>query len=145
MKKTSWLLVLIIVLLSCNQDDDVEVFSDNLLGKWEWKSTNGGEADHIYETPQMVDKIIHLNLKSNSEYSILLNNEETVSGTYSIINKKSNLTDETERFISITVNSEESEGIVVLEGLIKIYNYSNSLFITQDFKSGIGSVFERIY
>ncbi|SDX37776.1 hypothetical protein SAMN05444411_10539 [Lutibacter oricola] len=144
MKNIGYLLVLFVVLLSCNQDDSVEVYSNDMVGKWEWKSTNGGEAGRIYKTPQNTDKIIHLDLKPDFEYTILLNNKESISGTYSIINKKSILTEETEQFISITTISEESKSIVVLEGIINVYNYSNSLFINQDFENGMGSVFERV-
>lgn len=144
MKNIGYLFVLFVVLISCNQDNNEEVYSNSMVGKWEWKSTKGGVGHHIYETPQMVDEIIHLHLKSNSECSIVLNNEETVLGTYSIIYKKSNLSETSEKFISINVGSEVGEGIVVFEGLINIYNYSNSLFINQDFEEGLGSVFERI-
>ena len=144
MKNIGYLFVLFVVLISCNQDNNEEVYSNSMVGKWEWKSTNGGEAGHIYETPQETDKIIHLELKSGFKFSISVNDNETVSGTYSLLNKKSNLTEETEQFISITSLSEESKDIVVFEGVISIYNYSNSLFINQDFEEGLGSVFERI-
>lgn len=141
MKKLIYLFILTLGVMSCNSDDETEINNLDLIGKWNWTSTDGGIAANIHETPETTGKIIHLNLMGNFEYSVTENGTEISSGIYELTMKKSIYSGEMERCIQFPEN-QLYIGIVT-RGIIKNYE-TNKLNISDNNYDGIGSVFEKI-
>lgn len=55
-----------------------------LTGHWEWKSTDGGLAAHLHQTPASTGKTEQLKLGSNFRYYRYTNNILTQEGTYQL-------------------------------------------------------------
>ncbi|WP_303316594.1 hypothetical protein Q4Q34_07245 [Flavivirga abyssicola] len=141
MKKLIYLFILTLGIISCSSDDKTEIDNSNIIGKWNWTNTDGGIAFHIHETPESLGVTLYLILNRNYSYSILENGTEISNGTYQLIQKESNLTNELETFITYSGNFQQPQGII-LSGMINSYD-NNKLGISQDFPDGIGSGFEK--
>lgn len=141
--KILFLCVAIVGFSSCSLDDD-EFYSSDLIGSWNWQSTAGGEANHIFETPENLDKHIELRLLENNSFIVLENESKIAEGSYQLKNKISTLTEEHERFISVTIKTTNDLKDINYEGVIYTYNKGNILVIKQDFEDGLTSVFRKI-
>lgn len=58
--------------------------TEGLTGNWEWKSTDGGLAAHLHQTPASTGKTKRLKLSSNFQYYRYTNNTLTEQGTYQL-------------------------------------------------------------
>lgn len=141
MKNLIYLLILTFGVISCSSDNEIDINNSDIIGEWNWKSTEGGIANNIHETPTSTGKIIHLNLMRNYKYSMAENGIEISSGVYELIMKKSIYSDEMERFIQLTNDHKHLE--VVTSGIIKTYE-NNKLDISDNNFDGIASSFEKI-
>ena len=56
--------------------------AEGLTGRWEWKSTDGGLAAHIHQTPATTGKTEQLRLSGTLQYFRYTNNVLTEEGTY---------------------------------------------------------------
>ncbi|WP_299163184.1 hypothetical protein [uncultured Tenacibaculum sp.] len=141
MKNLIYLFILTLGIISCSSDNETEINNTDLVGEWNWISTDGGIAAQIHETPETTGKTIRLNLMGNYEYSVTENGTEISSGIYELNMKKSIYSGEMERFIQFPEN-QQYVGIVI-NGIIKIYE-NNKFDISDNNYDGIGSGFEKI-
>ncbi len=143
-KQTKWpvfFMLILFAIFSCSSDEITEIDNSDLVGNWNWTTTDGGIAFNIHETPETTGKIIHLNLSKNYTFSITENGDEISNGTYVLIMKKSIYSGELERFIQFPENYQYTG--IVMNGIIKI-DESNKLDISDNNYDGIGSGFVRI-
>ena len=141
MKKIVLFIVISIGLFSCSSDDEIIIVNDNLVGTWNWTSTDGGISGQIHETPATTGKSIELNLMENYDYTIVENDVEISSGTYDLSLEESILSGEMEIFITYSHNYQNQD--VVVSGIINVQGAIN-LSITEDIADGVVSVFEKI-
>ena len=143
MKKLIYLLILTLGITSCSSDSDhnIEINNSDLIGKWNWTSTNGGIDFHIRETPESTGKTIQLILMENYNYSITENGNEISNGTYELIMKESIYSGELERYIQIPENQQYAG--IIIKGIIKAYEV-NKLHISDNNYDGIESEFIKI-
>ncbi|MCG1037640.1 hypothetical protein [Polaribacter sargassicola] len=141
MKKTFYIFILSLAIISCSSDDETRIDNSDLIGNWNWTNTEGGIGFHIHETPETTGKIIHLNLKENYEFLVTENGTEISNGIYELIMKESIYSGEMERFIQFPENNQYLG--FVKNGIIDIYE-NTKLNISDNNADGIGSEFERI-
>ena len=132
---------ILFAMFSCSSDEITEIDNSDLIGNWNWTTTDGGIGFNIHETPETIGKTIHLNLSKNYTFSITENGNEISNGTYVLIMKKSIYSGKLERFIQFPENYQYTG--IVMKGIIKIYE-SNKLDISDNNYDGIGSGFVRI-
>jgi len=84
--KNVLLTFLIITIFSSCEIDEVGVSA--LKGKWQWESTEGGMAAHIYDTPASTGKKIELEIKKDKEFVESTNEKVTSTGTYNFKKEK---------------------------------------------------------
>lgn len=142
MKKFTFLLILAITFISCTADDKLKMDSSEIVGAWNWISTDGGMAFHIHETPESIGKEYQLILKSDNTYSLLENGITISKGTFELSMRESQLFNKVGKFISLSGDMEEAHGLV-LNGMITRTD-QKTLSITDDFPDGIGSTFSKI-
>jgi hypothetical protein len=132
--------LLVIAISSCNSDDELKINNSDLVGTWNWTSTDGGLANHIHATPASTGKTIQLYLMKNYKFSITENGNEVTKGTYELTIKKSIYSGEMARFIQYSEikNSQNT----IINGIITIYG-TNNLSISDNNYDGIGSEFEK--
>ena len=142
MKKITFLLLLTIAFISCTGDDKLKIDSSEIVGAWNWTSTDGGVAFHIHETPESTGKDYQLILNSNNSYSLLENGITVSKGTFELSMRESQLFNKVSEFITFSGNMIEVHGLV-LNGMITRTD-QNTLNIMDDFPDGIGSTFSKI-
>jgi hypothetical protein len=140
MKKLITIFILILGVTSCSSDDEVKINNSDIVGKWNWFSTDGGIGYHIHENPESTGKEIELNLRQNYSYSIKENGTEISNGTYELSMRDSNYSTEQERFITCSGNYQNQN--VVLSGIIRVINI-DTLTISDNYDDGIGSGFKK--
>lgn len=142
MKKIILLFFFAIGFNSCSSNDETKIDNSDLIGKWNWISTDGGLAFHIQETPTSTGNTFQLSLMKNYLYSITKNGNEISSGKYELVMKKSIYSGEMERFIIYSQTENQQLQNVVISGIIKVYE-TNKLDISDNNYDGIGSVFVK--
>ncbi len=131
--------LLMISVLSCRTSDDESTISNtDLVGTWNWISTEGGINAQINDTPQSTGKIIHLELTNDFKYSITENGNQTSNGTYVLSMEKSIYSGNNERFIVLSNNQE-----VVMKGIINVNN-TNKLVIADNNHDGVTSTYSLV-
>jgi len=136
MKKMICLFILISGMISCTSDNETEIHNFDLIGKWNWISTDGGIGFHIHETPNSTGKIVELNIKDDNHYAIQENGSEVVNGTYEIVMKASIYSLDIERFIIYSAEYQNQNTVV--SGVIRVLE-NNKLSISDNNFDGIGS------
>ena len=142
MKKIILLFIFAIGFISCSSNDETKIDNSDLIGKWNWISTDGGLALHIHETPTSIGNTFQLSLMKNYLYSITKNGNEISSGKYELVMKKSIYSGEMERFIIYSQTENQQLQNVIISGIIKVYE-TNKLDISDNNYDGIGSVFVK--
>lgn len=138
MKKTALIIIILFSFISCSNNNEELVDNTDLIGKWNWTSTNGGIFGHINETPTPLSKTIQIVFSKDYKFSILENGKETSKGNYTLESTEKS----GERKISYTGNYKKTQG-VVLNGIYYFYG-NQELIISDGFADGIGSNFEKI-
>ncbi len=129
-------MILIISVISCRSSDDETTISNvDLVGTWNWISTDGGINGQINDTPQSTGKTIHLVLTKGFKFSITENGKETSNGTYKLNMEKSIYSGNSERFIVLSNNSG-----FIMKGIINVYN-TNELIIADNNFDGVSSTY----
>ena len=83
MRKTVYLLILAVGIISCSNDDEILIQDEQtLIGKWIWSSTCGGYMNSCRYPDE--DNFESLEFKENSEYIQKINGEVDVIGRYSV-------------------------------------------------------------
>ena len=129
-------------ILACSSDDDV--YESDIVGTWYWESTGGGEAYQIFETPESQDRTLEIQLKENHDFIAIENGVQIAEGSFELTRKYSNLTEENERFIIVSIKTSDSLNDIIYEGIIYTYDDENRLVIREDFEEGVTSVFRRM-
>lgn len=141
MKKMVYLFVLTLGIISCSSDDEIKINNSDLVGIWNWYSTDGGIAYHIHENPESTGTEIELHLNSNYSYEIIENGTEISNGTYELSMRESIYSTEQERFITYSESYQNQN--VVISGIIRIIS-SDTLTIADNYVDGVGSGFKKI-
>lgn len=146
MKKIIIIFIFSIGFISCSSNDETKIENSDIIGKWNWISTDGGFAFHIHEKPT-TGNTFQLSLMKNYVYSIARNGNEVENGTYELVMKKSIYSGEMERFIICYAKNQQLQNIeivqnVVINGIIKVYE-TNKLDISDNNYDGIGSGFVK--
>lgn len=146
MRKNIIFFIFAIGFISCSSNDETKIENSDIIGKWNWISTDGGFAFHIHEKPT-TENTFQLSLMKNYVYSIARNGNEVESGTYELVMKKSIYSGEMERFIICYAKNQQLQNIeivqnVVINGIIKVYE-TNKLDISDNNYDGIGSGFVK--
>jgi hypothetical protein len=141
MKKLICLFILILGIISCSSDDEMEISNSDLVGIWNWTGTSGGLI-YFEETPETEGKVIHLTLTDNYNFSITENENEISKGIYELTLKKSIYSGELERFIKLLTIDQQYVGFVK-NGVVNIHQ-NGKLNISDNNADGIGSEFVRI-
>lgn len=136
------LFTLSFAILSCSSDDDV--YETDVIGTWNWESTGGGQSYQIFETPENQDRTLEIQLKENHNFIAIENGVQIAEGSFELTRKFSNLTEENERFIIVSVKTSDSLDDIIYEGIIYTYDNENRLVIREDFEDGVTSVFRRM-
>lgn len=142
MKKIIIIFISAIGFISCSSDDNTKIDNSDLIGKWNWISTDGGIAFNIHETPTSTGNTFQLSLMKNYLYSIAKNGNEVSSGNYELVMKKSIYSGEMERFITYSETENQELKNVAISGIIKVYEI-NKLHISDNNYDGIGSGFVK--
>lgn len=103
MKNVLLFLLTIAVFSSCEID---EVGVSALKGQWQWESTEGGMAAHIYDTPSSTGKEIELEIKKDKKFVEYTNGRVTASGSYSFKKEKC-IHDHTEKSVLVLSSGKE--------------------------------------
>lgn len=140
MQKVIFVFILTLGLLSCSSDDETTIGNSDLVGQWNWFSTDGGLNNQIRENPESTGKEIELHLNADYSYEVIENGIQVSAGTYELSLKESIYTTGQERFISYSSNYHTQ--YVVLSGIIKSIN-SDSLKISDNNMDGIESGFNK--
>jgi hypothetical protein len=140
MKKFIIIFIFAIGFISCSSNDETKIDNSDLIGKWNWISTDGGLAFHIHETPTSTGKTFQLSLMKNYSYSIAKNGNEISTGKYELVMKKSIYSGEMQRFIIYSETENQQLQNVAISGIIKVYE-ANKLDISDNNYDGIGSGF----
>jgi len=140
MKRIISLFALVIVFTACSTNEETKISNSDLIGTWNWNSTDGGMANHIHSTPASTGKNIQFHLLKNYTFSITENGNEISKGTYKMTSRKSIYTGEKERFIECleSINIQN----VVISGIITVYD-TNKLDISDNNYDGVGSGFTK--
>lgn len=141
MKRIITIFILAIGFISCSPNDEIKIDNSDLVGTWNWISTDGGLANQIHETPASTGKIIKFHLKKDYTYSIIKNENEILNGSYKLSIKKSIYSGKMVRYIQYSENKNLQN--IVINGIITIYE-TNKLDISDNNYDGIGSGFEKI-
>lgn len=141
MKKLIYLLILILVIISCSSDDETQISNSDLVGKWNWTGTSGGLI-YFEETPVTTGKILHLTLTDNYHFSISENGNEISNGNYKLTIKKSIYSGEMEKFINLLTIDQQYVGFVK-NGIINVQE-NKTLEISNNAYDGVGSTFEKV-
>ncbi len=141
MKKIVLILIFTIGIFSCSSDDEVIIENGDLIGKWNWTTTDGGISGQIHETPTTTGKTIELNLLGQFNYTIVENEIEVSSGTYELSMEESIHSEEMVRFITYSNNYENQD--IILSGIITVQEEIN-LNISDNIVDGLISSFEKI-
>ncbi|MFV5701234.1 hypothetical protein ACM55F_05115 [Flavobacterium sp. XS2P12] len=146
MKKIIIIFIFSIGFISCSSNDETKIENSDLIGKWNWISTDGGFAFHIHEKPT-IGNPFQLSLMKNYAYSIAQNGNEVESGTYELVIKRSIYSGEMERFIICYAKNQQLQNVVpvhnvVINGIIEVYE-TNKLEISDNNYDGIGSKFAK--
>lgn len=142
MKKITIIFIFAIGFISCSSNDQTTIDNSDLIGKWNWISTDGGIAFNIHETPTSTGNTFQLSLMKNYLYSIAKNGNEISSGKYELVLKKSIYSGEMERFIIYSETENQQLQNVTISGIIKVYE-TNKLDISDNNYDGIGSGFVK--
>ncbi|PHQ30145.1 hypothetical protein [Leeuwenhoekiella nanhaiensis] len=137
MKSIIFVLLVVISISSCKSEDDALIDNADLVGTWDWVQTSGGLI-YFKETPETLGKSITLSFSNNYKFQISQDENEILSGNYTITYKKSIYTGEMARFIELS-DATIYTGIV-LRGIVNTYE-NTSLTINDNNHDGIGSVF----
>jgi hypothetical protein len=138
MKKFILIFIFAIGFISCSSNDETKIENSDIIGKWNWISTDGGFAFNIHEKPT-TGNTFQLSLMKNYVYSIAQNGNEVESGTYELVMKRSIYSGEMERFIICYAKNQQLQSVVI-NGIIKVYE-TNKLDISDNNYDGIGSGF----
>ncbi len=130
------------MVVSCNSEDKTTINNLDLIGKWNWTSTEGGINGGINQTPTTTGKTIHLTLMSNYNFLMTENGNEISNGTNELAMKKSIYSREMERFMILETIDQLYVGFVK-NGIVNI-DQNQLLQISDNNYDGIGSVFEKI-
>jgi len=142
MKKIVIIFILAIGFISCTADGQTEITNSDLIGKWNWVSTDGGIAANIHKTPASTGNTLQLNLMKSFTYSITQNGNVVENGKYELVLKKSIYSGEMEKFIQCTKTEGEQSQSIVTTGIIKVYE-TNHMSISDNNPDGIGSKFVK--
>jgi len=135
------LILMVILFFSCNNNAQNNMSNDDIIGEWNWVSTNGGFAFNVHETPSTTEEIIVLKISKNYSYLILENDTIVSEGTYSLVLKKSIYDGNMKSYLTLSDNYSNQN--VIIGGLIN--NVSKTeLNIVDNMHDGIGSWFKRI-
>lgn len=141
MRNISFLFLIAFGILSCSTDGKLPTENSEIVGIWNWKSTDGGFANHIHESPETLGKLYQLTLKSDHSYTIKENGISISKGTFDLSQKESQLFNKVHTFIHFSGDFEGVQG-VVLNGMVRRID-QGTLSISDDFHDGIGSTFVR--
>jgi hypothetical protein len=142
MKKIIIVFIFAIGFISCSSNEETKIDNSDLIGKWNWISTDGGLAFNIHETPTSTGNTFQLSLMKNYLYSIAKNGNEVSSGKYELVMKKSIYSGEMERFIIYSESENQQLQNIAISGIIKVYE-TNKLGISDNNYDGIGSGFVK--
>ncbi len=142
MKKIIYILMVTLGVMSCNAGDDRRMTSSDLIGKWNWTSTDGGINGDIHETPTTTKKTIYLTLKADYTFLITEKGNETSSGNYILTMKESIYSGQMERYITLETTDQQAVGFVK-NGIVNI-DKNQILQISDNNYDGIASRFKKI-
>lgn len=130
MKRIIIILFAFLGLISCRNDDDIDISS--LVGDWNWVSTTGGISGTTNDTPSSTGKAIVLSFKDDKTYTITTNGTITNQGTFTLYEDVSNLSHYNSKYISFSnyqdlLIQKNEDGILILnddtnDGFTYIYN-----------------------
>lgn len=146
MKHLTYILVLVLTLFSCNNDDDanienLEPKAASIIGKWQWTITEGGISGVDQVTPDRFGKSVQLNLNSDKSYSIIENGIEIYSGNY-IITTDTSIYSAEDDFINYSENFDYGWH-VVFKGVIRMRDALH-LTIANNYNDGFTTHFNRL-
>lgn len=147
MKKIIILFIFAIGFISCSSNDDTKIDNSDLIGKWNWTSTDGGFAFNIHETPTSTGNTYQLSFSKNYLYSLAQNGNEFSSGKYELVMKQSIYSGKMERYIICTETQKQklpNQQLpnIITSGIIDVYT-TNKLDISDNNYDGIGSGFVK--
>lgn len=134
------MIVILIAMFSCSLNEETTINNNNLIGVWNWTSTEGGIASNIHKTPINIGKSIKLTLGNNFKFTLSENNAEIANGIYELSYGNSIYSGELEQFITLNVDYLNED--VVLKGVISMDSI-NYLSILDNKEDGIKSQFEK--
>ena len=83
MRKLIWVFILALGTISCSTDDEiVENYEQNLIGKWKWISTCGGYMNGCLYSDQ--DNVETIEFKTGEVYIQIVNGEIITKSNYTI-------------------------------------------------------------
>lgn len=81
MKKIFLIIFAFVLFISCRNEQEEMLKTDQFVGTWNWVSTNGG-IGNINETPSSTGKTVRIIFTNDNKYSIVENNKTINEGTY---------------------------------------------------------------
>jgi len=119
--------------LGCDKQNALLAASENLSGKWNWESTDGGIAYNIHNTPASTGNTRQLEFKAENTYTFYLNGAVESKGTYQITREKS-IADGTDKNV---INFSADRKLMILSLT------SNSLLVTDNNFDGTTSLYSQ--
>lgn len=142
MKNLTYLLILTFGFISCKADYEPTIGNADIVGTWNWISTEGGIATNINETLTTLGKNYKLKLNTNYTYLVFEDENEISTGKYELTMRKSIYSSDMERFISYSDSFQQPQ-YLVLSGIIRVFEVSN-LTISDNNYDGLGSRFGKV-
>lgn len=140
MKKHFFFVVITIMMASCskNNENDPQISNADLVGKWNWTSTDGGVFVQLHVTPESTGLTYILNLAADYTFTILENDVVISDGTYELSLENAINSGTIERIIKISDETLQTD--VVFNGIIKS-DGTTILNINDNNADGLGSSF----
>ncbi len=121
------------IVTGCSKQREEPTAEKNLIGTWEWESTDGGIAFHIHETPATTGKNIDLKIAPGGTYAMFTNGALISNGTY-VLEKRKCIHDHTDKLF---VNLSQDKDFMV-EKIDKA-----NLDVSDEAYDGMGSRYKR--